>query len=67
MSRLWVVRSLGFIDHPTVVALRKLGHEVFAVDNHGNAEKKLSVDIDYADLEYIFEEIKPQDLIHLAA
>jgi nucleoside-diphosphate-sugar epimerase len=67
MSRLLVTGSLGFSGRPTVVALKKLGHEVFTLDNHGDAKGIFPVDIIDTDLENIFEEIKPQAVIHLAA
>jgi UDP-glucose 4-epimerase len=67
MSRLLVTGSAGFIGRPTVVALRKLGHEVFTLDIHGDAKDNFSVDIVDADLEDIFQEVKPQAVIHLAA
>ena len=67
MSRLLVTGSSGFIGRPTVVALRELGHEVFTLDIHGEKKDNFSVDIVDADLENIFEEIKPQAVIHLAA
>jgi hypothetical protein len=57
MSRLLVMRSLGFSGRPTVVALKKLVHEVFTLDNHGDAKGIFPVDIIDADLENTFEEI----------
>ena len=67
MSRLLVTGSSGFIDRPKVAGLRKLGHEVFTLDNHGDAKDVFPVGIIDADLENIFEEIKPQAVIQLAA
>ena len=67
MSRLLVTGSSGFIDRPKVAGLRKLGHEVFTLDIHGDVEVNFSVDVDDADLENIFEEIKPQTVIQSAA
>ena len=67
MSRLSVTGSSGFIGRSTVVALKKLGHEVFTLDNHGDAKDVFPVGIIDADLENIFEEIKPQAVIQLAA
>lgn len=67
MSRLLVTGSSGYIGRSTVVALRKLGHEVFTLDNHGDAKDVFPVGIIDADLENIFEEIKPQAVIQLAA
>ena len=67
MSRLLVTRPSGFIDRSIFVALRKLGHEIFTLDNHGDAKGIFPVDIIDTDLENIFEEIKPQAVIQLAA
>ena len=67
MSRLLVTRPSGFIDRSIFVALRKLRHEVFTLDNHANAKDVFPVGIIETDLENIFEEIKPQAVIQLAA
>jgi nucleoside-diphosphate-sugar epimerase len=67
MSRLLVTGSSGFIGRSTVVALRKLGHEVYTLDNHGDTKGIFPVDIIDTDLENIFDEIKPQAVIQLAA
>jgi nucleoside-diphosphate-sugar epimerase len=67
MSRLLVTGFSGYIGRSTLVALRKLGHEVFTLDNHGDAKDVFPVDNIDADLENIFEEIKPQAVIQLAA
>ena len=66
MSRLSVTGSSGFIGRSTVVALKKLGHEVFTLDNHGDAKDVFPVGIIDADLANIYEEIKPQTVIQSA-
>lgn len=69
MSRILVTGSEGFIGKAAVIALEAAGHEVATLDLLlGDSPRKHYVgDIRTLDLESIFDQIKPEAVVHLAA
>lgn len=82
-SRIIVTGGLGFIGSHTVVCLHEAGHEPIIVDNLSNSQlsalsgiealigyrpRLAQIDVnDTAALRLLFQEVKPQAIIHFAA
>jgi UDP-glucose 4-epimerase len=69
MSRILVTGSEGFIGKSAVLALESAGHEVVTLDLRQSSSTRNHYigDIRTIDLEELFEKIRPEIVVHLAA
>jgi UDP-glucose 4-epimerase len=67
VSRILVTGSEGFIGKKAVERFREDGHDVFTLDILGSGNQHFVVDLIGDDLQRLFEECRPELVIHTAA